>query len=98
MQRADVLREREPEVQSRRKVGEHAARALLRGLDPYAAVTAAVAVGACSVEAPDALSGVRSWEDTLERIAGEWERLPLQVTAQGWDWNEREQLWEKRSR
>jgi sugar/nucleoside kinase (ribokinase family) len=72
--------------------------ALLRGLDPYETVTAAVAVGACSVEAPDALSGVRSWEDTLERIAGGWERLPLQLSAPGWDWNEREQLWEKRSR
>jgi sugar/nucleoside kinase (ribokinase family) len=71
--------------------------ALLRSLDPYAAVTVAVAVGACSVEAPDALSGVRSWGATLERIAGDWERLPLQLNAQGWDWNEREQLWEKRS-
>jgi sugar/nucleoside kinase (ribokinase family) len=70
--------------------------ALLRGLDPYAAVTAAVAVGACSVEAPDALGGVRSWEETLERIAGGWQRLPLQLAAHGWDWNEREQLWEKR--
>jgi sugar/nucleoside kinase (ribokinase family) len=72
--------------------------ALLRGLDPYDTVTAAVAVGACSVEAPDALSGVRSWEDTLERITGGWEHLPLQLSAPGWDWNERYQLWEKRSR
>jgi sugar/nucleoside kinase (ribokinase family) len=72
--------------------------ALLRGLDPYDTVTAAVAVGACSVEAPDALSGVRSWEDTLQRIAGGWERLPLQLSAPGWDWHERERLWEKRSR
>ena len=71
--------------------------ALLRGLNPYDTVTAAVAVGACCVEAPDALSGVRSWEDTLGRIAGGWERLPLQLSAPGWDWNEREQLWETRS-
>jgi hypothetical protein len=72
--------------------------ALLRGLDPYETVTAAVAVGACCVEALDALSGVRSWEDTLERIAGGWDRLPLQLSAPGWYWNEREQLWEKCSR
>jgi len=69
---------------------------LLRGLDPYATMTAAVAVGACCVEAPDALSGVRSWDDTLQRIAGGWKRLPLQLRAPGWDWDEREQLWEKR--
>ena len=72
--------------------------ALLRGLDPYDAVTAAVAVGACSVEAPDALSGVRSWDDTLERIRGGWEQLPLQLDAPGWGWNGRYQLWEKGSR
>jgi sugar/nucleoside kinase (ribokinase family) len=72
--------------------------ALLRGLDPYDSVTAAVAVGACSVEVPDALSGVRSWEDTLARIADGWEHLPLQLSAPGWDWNERHQFWEKCSR
>jgi sugar/nucleoside kinase (ribokinase family) len=70
--------------------------ALLRGLDPYDAVTAAVAVGACSVEAPDALSGVRAWEDTLKRIMAGWERLPLRLSAPAWGWNERQQLWEKR--
>jgi sugar/nucleoside kinase (ribokinase family) len=71
--------------------------ALLRGLDPYDSVAIAVAVGACSVEAPDALGGVRSWDDTLARIAGGWAHLPLQLSAPGWDWNERHQLWEKHS-
>ena len=71
--------------------------ALLRGFDPYEAVTTAVAVGACSVEAPDALGGVRSWEGTQERIASGWERLPLQLSDPSWGWNDQAQLWEKRS-
>jgi sugar/nucleoside kinase (ribokinase family) len=60
--------------------------ALLRGGAPEAAVTAAVAVGACNVEAADALSGLRSWKATLARVAGGWPRRPLAVTAPGWRW------------
>jgi sugar/nucleoside kinase (ribokinase family) len=47
--------------------------ALLRGLAPEEAATMAVAVGACSVEAPDALSGIRTWEETRERIKSGWQ-------------------------
>jgi len=66
---------------------------LLRGLLPRPAVTAAVAVGACNVEAADALGGLRSWEDTLARVAAGWERRPLEITAPGWAWDEQDQLW-----
>lgn len=48
---------------------------LLRGLSPDETVTAALAVGACNVEAHDALSGLRSWEETLARISAGWPRL-----------------------
>lgn len=48
--------------------------ALLRGLAPEAALTAAVAVGACSVERPDATSGVPRWEAVQQRIAAGWAR------------------------
>jgi sugar/nucleoside kinase (ribokinase family) len=58
--------------------------ALLRGLNPREAVTAAVAVGACNVEATDALSGLISWEDTLSRIASGWEHLPMNLAAPDW--------------
>ncbi len=69
--------------------------ALLRGLSPEAAVTAAVAVGACNVEAADTLSGVRAWDDTLARIAAGWARHPLDLTAPGWRFDETHQLWRK---
>jgi hypothetical protein len=56
-------------------------------------LTAAVGVGACNVEAPDALSGVRTWEATQERIAAGWERHPLRLDSPGWRWNEQYELW-----
>jgi sugar/nucleoside kinase (ribokinase family) len=47
----------------------------LRSQTPQAALTSAVAVGACNVEAADALSGIPDWEAVQERIAKGWERL-----------------------
>lgn len=50
--------------------------ALLRGLSPEQTLTAAVAVGACNVEAPDALSGIATWEDTVARVNAGWPKHP----------------------
>jgi sugar/nucleoside kinase (ribokinase family) len=61
---------------------------LLRGQSAEDAVTSAVAVGACNVEAADATSGVRSWEETQRRIAAGWARLDARVQADGWRWDE----------
>jgi sugar/nucleoside kinase (ribokinase family) len=38
-------------------------------------LVAATAVGACCVEAPDAISGIRTWEETLQRIKAGWPKL-----------------------
>ena len=46
--------------------------ALLRGLAPDEIVRFACAVGACNVEAIDAISGVQSWDATQVRINSEW--------------------------
>ena len=59
--------------------------ALLRREDPVTVATCATAVGACSVEAPDATSGVPLWADVAERLAAGWPRLPLTPgLAAGW--------------
>jgi sugar/nucleoside kinase (ribokinase family) len=68
---------------------------LLRGLSPEAALTAAVAVGACNVEAPDALSGLRSWEETMARVAAGWPRHPLTLDAPGWRFDPPSSLWQR---
>jgi sugar/nucleoside kinase (ribokinase family) len=57
---------------------------LLRGLGPRETINAAVAVGACNVEAADALGGLRSWEDTMARVAAGWQHHPLDLSAEGW--------------
>lgn len=48
--------------------------ALLRGESPEESATAAVAVGACSVEKRDAVSGVPQWTDVWRRISAGWAR------------------------
>ena len=55
-----------------------------RRLSAEEALTMAVAVGGCCVEAPDATSGVRSWEDTLRRVKAGWSRRPVTVEEEGW--------------
>jgi sugar/nucleoside kinase (ribokinase family) len=67
--------------------------ALLRDLSPTEAVTIAAAVGACNVEAPDALGGVRSWAETLARIAAGWPRQKLEIDTPGWRFDKKHQLW-----
>jgi sugar/nucleoside kinase (ribokinase family) len=68
--------------------------ALLRELSPEQALTMAVAVGACNVEAADALSGLQSWQATQERVAQGWARHPLDLSKYGWQPQPRFALWE----
>lgn len=66
---------------------------LLHGMDPEDALAASCAVGACSVEAADAQSGVRDWPATAARIAADWPRLPLTLAAPGWRWDRARSVW-----
>jgi len=69
--------------------------ALLRDMELADAVIAAVAVGACNVEAADTLSGVRPWEETWQRIANGWAHHELHLGTPGWEFDERHQLWRR---
>lgn len=66
---------------------------LLRDLSPEQSITAAVGVGACNVEAEDALSGIRSWDETIARIAAGWEQNALQLNSPGWVYSDTHRLW-----
>lgn len=66
---------------------------LLRGLDPRQVLSMAAAVGACNVEAADALSGLLSWEATQARVAAGWECRPLELGPAGWHWDDQTGVW-----
>lgn len=56
---------------------------LITGATPEETVTAAVATGAMSVEAPDATGGIRSWDEARRRISAGWQRR-ASPPGKGW--------------
>ena len=67
--------------------------ALLRGRSPEEALMYACAVGACNVEAADALSGLQTWEETEMRINNGWRRLPTRINEPGWYLDPTSETW-----
>ncbi len=67
--------------------------ALLRDMSLEETLTAAVAVGACNVEAADALGGIRPWEETWHRVKSGWARHTLCINASGWHFDDHHQVW-----
>jgi sugar/nucleoside kinase (ribokinase family) len=61
--------------------------AFLRGFAPETTLTTAVAVGACNVEAADTLTGIQSWEATRDRISRGWQRRPLHLKTDSWEFD-----------
>jgi sugar/nucleoside kinase (ribokinase family) len=60
--------------------------ALLRRENPVTVATSATAVGACSVEAADATSGVPPWTEVAARLAAGWSRLPILPSLAAASW------------
>ena len=69
--------------------------AILREKTAGEALQIAMGVGACNVEAFDSVSGVRCWEETLERIENGWEQNPVSFALAGWKKSTESQLWER---
>jgi len=67
--------------------------ALLRDLSVEKSLQMAVAVGACNVEAVDALSGICSWGETGARLAAGWEQQPLNLDHSNWKFDKSSGLW-----
>lgn len=68
---------------------------MAKGLPLEQALTTAVAVGAYSVEHPDATSGIPAWTIVQERIKSDWTRIPVESLVPGWYWDEDNGLWFK---
>lgn len=69
---------------------------LLHGLSVEETLIAACAVGASNVEAADSVSGLRTWEATLARLAGPWPRHDFEIDAPGWSCDPATGLWQRR--
>ncbi len=68
--------------------------AYLRGLDIETTLQYATAVGANNVTAPDALSGIKDWEETTRQIRKGWEQNPLDLGAvKGWEFDTTFLIW-----
>lgn len=68
--------------------------AYLRGLDIELALQYATAVGANNVTAPDALSGIKDWQETTKQIQSDWEQNPLGLEGEeGWRFDRHFRLW-----
>lgn len=72
--------------------------AFINGWGPDRALTAATAVGACNVEAADAVSGVRSWGETEMRIVDGWRRRNMTLDSTAWECDASSFIWNKRSK
>jgi sugar/nucleoside kinase (ribokinase family) len=66
---------------------------MIKGQTISDAITSAVAVGACNVEAMDTISGVLSWEETQARIRAGWAKLETISPGAAWRWDETAKLW-----
>lgn len=66
---------------------------ILHEMPPEVALNFAAGVGACNVEAYDAIGGVKSFDETEKRIDCGWEKNPLQCDSDGWIWDSNYNLW-----
>lgn len=67
--------------------------AVLRGCSLSEAATFACAVGASCVEAPSAIGGIRSWDETWDRLRRGWRRAKFEPDEEGWTHDPATGLW-----
>lgn len=58
--------------------------AFIRGYSVDYALRFAAAAGACNVMAPDTLSGIMSWDETVALVRSGWPKRPFKITTPGW--------------
>lgn len=66
---------------------------ILHEMPPEAALNFAAGVGACNVEAYDAIGGVKSFEETNNRINQGWGKNSLHCCDEKWVWDAQNKLW-----
>jgi sugar/nucleoside kinase (ribokinase family) len=67
--------------------------ALIKKLAVTDVINSAVAVGACNVEALDAVEGIPGWESVQSRISTGWEKHRLKMNLDDWVHLEEKKVW-----
>jgi len=67
--------------------------AYLNGQSIESCIKYACAVGAQNVQVLDAVSGVRSWEETTRQLEAGWPKIALPFDVPGWRFDEQGQVW-----
>jgi hypothetical protein len=77
--------------------GDATIAGLLAGLQqeagPVECITLATAVGACNVEAADAVSGIVHRDEVMKRILSGWARNSMRIDLPGWHWLDHHKVW-----
>ena len=67
--------------------------AFLRGLPIEQTLRYGVCCGWQNVQALDAISGTRSWDETTSLLAQNMPLIDLPIETEGWRWNQKERIW-----
>jgi sugar/nucleoside kinase (ribokinase family) len=67
--------------------------AYLHGESVESCIKYGCAVGAQNVQVLDAVSGIRSWEETIRQVQSGWRKTDLDVAVRGWSFDEEGQVW-----
>jgi len=67
--------------------------AYLNGESIESCIKYACAAGAQNVQVLDAVSGIRSWEETTRQLQSDWPKTSLPFEAQGWRFDDPGQVW-----
>ncbi len=51
------------------------------------------AVGAQNVQVLDAVSGIKSWDETTQQVRSDWPKNPIVCSVPGWRFDEKGQVW-----
>lgn len=70
---------------------------LLTGSEPAEVLNTATAVGACSVEAVDAIGGIIPLEKVYQKLRAGWEKLSINLAGKDWIYDEINKVWKKES-
>ncbi|MBU4212329.1 MAG: carbohydrate kinase family protein [Kiritimatiellae bacterium] len=67
--------------------------AFLKGLSPEASLKTAICLGWQNLQALDAVSSIRSWDETQSAIKEDLPLIPFPFDAPGWKWDASLKLW-----